>query len=389
MNEEKKTKEEISVERMLERFNAVNNSEKKSIFKMYLKNPVGSPRNVVTGLYYRGTNRFWLKLFGVSSTITENQLTALKDAKAKFNPKDEKFADSNFIIKKGKHKGEVDKVAQYKAIQIARRKAYKEYEEKTGTLLPKPRLFPVMKDGEQVIEDGKPKMCYRRYPVKFNKWEQCKDRETKELVFNEDGTPKMYWLTIWYDVFDLKDIENWKADEPIPEEVKFVDNIDAESAISAYITKEGVKLQHFNEDIISCYVPSLDEIRMSEKPRFVDEISYYSTLLHEIGHSTGASGRRNRVGVMKNKETTRSLDVYADEELRAQFFSMFAQEVLGIDGDFVNDSAYVDSWWIKKDPKKLLRACDQAYSDCEWFFKFSGIQINPSENTEETEEKVA
>jgi len=374
--------EQTKVDRMIEKFNAVNNGEKKSIFKMYLKNPVGSPYNVVTGLYYRGSNRFWLRLLGVSRTITENQLTALNDHKTKFNPKADEFSDDKFIIKKGKDKGKVDKKAQWKAISIARRKAYKKYEQETGTLLPKPKLFPVIKNGEQVYEDGKPKMCYHRYPVKFNKIEQSRDRETKELLFNDDGTPKMYWLNIWYDVFDLKDIENWNDNEPIPEEIKFVDNINAESAIRAYTDKEGVTIKHYNEDIVSCYVPPLDEIRMSNKERFVGEIAYYSTLLHEVGHSTGAKDRRNRIGVVKTKDSTRTLDVYAFEELRAQFFSMFAQEFFGIDGDFVNDAAYVDSWWISKDPKKLIRACDQAYSDCEWFFKFSNININPSEITD-------
>jgi len=363
--------ENASVQRMIDRFNEVNNSEKKSIFKMYLKNPVGDPMNVVTGVVYKGTNRLWLKLFGVGKTITENQLTALKDAKAKFNQKSEEFADENFVIKKGKDKGKVDRKAQWKAISIARRKAYKTYEEKTGELLPKPRLFEVKKNGEPVIEGGKPKMSYRRYPVKFSKWEQSKDRITHEPLFNEDGTPKMYWFTVWYDVFDVKDIENWKENEPIPEEVKFVDNFDAESAVSSYVAKEGVVIKHYNEDIVSCYVPSLDEIRMSNKDRFVNEVAYYSTLLHEIGHSTGAEKRKGRKGIVKTKDSTRSLEVYAEEELVAQFFSMFAQERLGIDGDFVNDSAYVDSWWISKDPKKLVRACDQAYSACEWFFGVS------------------
>src|SRR3990167_5145816 len=47
----------------------------------------------------------------------------------------------------------------------------------------------------------------------------------------------------------------------------------------------------------ACYVPVEDRVEMPESARFVNAPEYYSTLFHELAHSTGHEKRLNRNGI--------------------------------------------------------------------------------------------
>ena len=87
---------------------------------------------------------------------------------------------------------------------------------------------------------------------------------------------------------------------------------------------------------------------------------YYSTALHEIGHSTGHEKRLNR-----NLSTDRGSPDYAKEELRAEIASMFLEQDLGVEvkeKHIENNSAYIAAWKsaIKEDPNALFKAIANA-----------------------------
>ena len=69
------------------------------------------------------------------------------------------------------------------------------------------------------------------------------------------------------------------------------------------------------------YSPKTDEIHLPPKDDFVDMPEYYSTALHEIGHSTGHEKRLNR-----SLSSDHSSAEYAEEELRAEIASMFLED---------------------------------------------------------------
>ena len=48
----------------------------------------------------------------------------------------------------------------------------------------------------------------------------------------------------------------------------------------------------------ACYIPSLDRIQIPARESFTSAPEYYSTLFHELVHSTGAASRLGRKGVM-------------------------------------------------------------------------------------------
>ena len=108
------------------------------------------------------------------------------------------------------------------------------------------------------------------------------------------------------------------------------------------------------------YRLSADEIHIPEKPMFLDMNEFYSTVLHEMGHSTGHESRLNRD--LSGKFGTED---YAIEELRAEIASLFLEQDLEIqvsEKHIENNSRYIKSWHdrISEDPNILFTAIADA-----------------------------
>lgn len=114
------------------------------------------------------------------------------------------------------------------------------------------------------------------------------------------------------------------------------------------------------------YRPSTDEIHLPERNDFVDMPEFYSTAMHEVGHSTGHQTRLNR-----DLSGGFGSDKYAEEELRAEIASMFIEQDLEIETSekhIENNSAYIQAWHdkIKEDPNILFRAIADAEKICKF-----------------------
>ncbi len=108
------------------------------------------------------------------------------------------------------------------------------------------------------------------------------------------------------------------------------------------------------------YNEKTDKIYSPRKEQFVNLPEYYSTVLHELGHSTGHEKRLNR-----DLSGKRGSPEYAVEELRAEIASMFIEQDLGVEcgeNHIQNNSAYIQSWHskIKEDPNILFKAIADA-----------------------------
>lgn len=109
------------------------------------------------------------------------------------------------------------------------------------------------------------------------------------------------------------------------------------------------------------YSPSADKIVVPMKSQFKrdNEDSYYrngqefySTLLHEMVHSTGTEKRLNR-----NTGKRFGDELYAKEELVAELGAARIGQELGFDKRILdNNAAYLDGWIssLKKEPKYVL-----------------------------------
>lgn len=105
------------------------------------------------------------------------------------------------------------------------------------------------------------------------------------------------------------------------------------------------------------YRPLTDEIVMPMADQFFTEADYWSTLLHELVHSTGHVKRLNRKGITSSSRKFGD-PVYAFEELIAEMGSAFLCAQLGVFGE-VRHESYVEGWLqaLKSDKKALFRAC--------------------------------
>ncbi len=102
-----------------------------------------------------------------------------------------------------------------------------------------------------------------------------------------------------------------------------------------------------------------DYIGMPSKEKFISMESFYSTLFHELVHSTGHETRLNRkmVGKYENKE------IYSKEELIAEIGASFLNDIAEIRNvNFDNSVAYINSWLkaLKNDKRLIVMASNQA-----------------------------
>jgi len=105
-----------------------------------------------------------------------------------------------------------------------------------------------------------------------------------------------------------------------------------------------------------------DKIQMPNKIDFNSSEEYYSTLIHEIAHSTGHKSRLNR-------ETMQNFDgfgnhEYSKEELVAEMTTSYVTGIAGMDisKTFNNSVSYIQGWLkkLKNDSKFIFWAAKQS-----------------------------
>jgi antirestriction protein ArdC len=101
----------------------------------------------------------------------------------------------------------------------------------------------------------------------------------------------------------------------------------------------------------ACYIPSQDKIKIPALNRFNSPEEYYSTLFHELVHSTGHETRLDR-----DLKTLFGSESYSKEELIAEFGAAYLCGNCQIENKTINNSAaYIKGWLSKlKDDRKLL-----------------------------------
>lgn len=160
--------------------------------------------------------------------------------------------------------------------------------------------------------------------------------------------------------------------EPL-ETIRYVENI-----INAMAKNRKLpKITYETNDKCS-YNPKSDTIRLiDDTGRFISSGEYYSTLFHEITHSTGHPSRLNR-----NVGTVFERQKYAFEELVAEIGSILLCDTLNITYRRANSLAYIRSWIdalrkveTKGEDEKwyLVKAYEQAAAAVEYLLE--GIDL--------------
>lgn len=177
--------------------------------------------------------------------------------------------------------------------------------------------------------------------------------------YDEEGeeTGEEFMIMKYYRVFNIEQCEN------LPME-KF--KINGKEFKNEKLKEPEEIVKRYNPKIeigtSAKYLREADTIVMPKIEHFTNSGQYYSTLFHEMVHSTGSEKRLKR----KKGNDFRSKD-YAYEELIAELGSLFLSKMTNLD-NLKNSSAYINSWIKRLDnnEKNILNASSQAWKACEY-----------------------
>jgi antirestriction protein ArdC len=114
------------------------------------------------------------------------------------------------------------------------------------------------------------------------------------------------------------------------------------------------------------YRPSEDTVQIPPQPAFFDQINYYRTLFHELGHWTGHPRRLDRdlTGSFGSK-------AYANEELIAEITGAFVCAALSIQPT-VRHADYLGHWLgvLREDNRAIFRAAGKASKAADFLLAF-------------------
>jgi antirestriction protein ArdC len=135
------------------------------------------------------------------------------------------------------------------------------------------------------------------------------------------------------------------------------------------------------------YRPSTDSVGMPSRDLFNSSEEYYSTLFHELTHSTGHASRVGRDGI--EQLNSFGSESYSKEELVAELGAAMLCGVTGISPATIpNSAAYLKAWIdrLRGDSKLLVSAASQAQKAADYIRNTSAKSEEiTSEVSEESE----
>lgn len=179
---------------------------------------------------------------------------------------------------------------------------------------------------------------------------------------NENGEKviKQIPLLRHYNVFHISQVDGVEPKEQL--KISNLEPIEeAEKIKTDYMNREHLKIfEKVTNDAF--YLPIQDYIQVPCKEQYQDIEEFYSTLFHEMIHSTGHKSRLNRPdmqGIVRHGS-----EKYSKEELTAELGSAMIINILGIETEksFKNSSGYIQDWLqvLKNDNKFIVSASSRA-----------------------------
>lgn len=173
-------------------------------------------------------------------------------------------------------------------------------------------------------------------------WKPVRPKDADE----EDDTVRPYILLRDYVVFNaeqadgLPELEHDDEREHTPIQA-------AEAIVEGYETRPPI---HYGKNQ-AAYSPLLDCVYMPDAETFESEEAFYSTLFHELTHSTGHESRLKRI-----EPAIFGSDPYAREELVAEMGAAMLAGIAGLETHNGEQSAAYIAGWLKalKNDKKLV-----------------------------------
>ncbi len=229
-----------------------------------------------------------------------------------------------------------------------------------------------VKKGEKSTEVIFWKKWQKVYVVKKEEDDMEDDEDDDELEDVDTlSFSRVSWFLKSYRVFNVAQVEwdgydytkDLKAEGTLPVDEDALKDIDSAQEFLTKNYKGGAPVVSYGDDTTNCYSPMVDRICMCQKATFRSVEVFFSTLAHELGHSTGASGRLNR------KQSGRfGSDPYAKEELVAETTALMCCASVGILSTYDNSIAYLKSWLghVKENSDSIVWAFKEAQKATSW-----------------------
>ena len=186
-----------------------------------------------------------------------------------------------------------------------------------------------------------------------------KIQQIEEENGDDEKIIKQLPLLRYYNVFHISQIEGVEPKSIDLNELQPIE--EAERLKTEYMQREHIKILEKVTDK-AFYSPSLDYIQVPCKEQYQNIEEFYSTLFHEMTHSTGHKVRLDREDVKDCMYF--GSENYSKEELCAELGSAFLINKLGIASSksFTNSTAYIQSWLrvLKNDKKFIISASSRA-----------------------------
>ena len=194
-------------------------------------------------------------------------------------------------------------------------------------------------------------------------WSPVKKTEIKD---DGEEVEKVRFILRYYRVFNLNDCEGVEKKYLNADDTRFIHETvrEAEEVIEGY-SKANPGLTILRTGICgqASYSPSDDVVKVPAKEQFKAIEEYYSTLFHELTHSTG---HWTRLGRFKESGSVAAFggEDYGKEELVAELGAAALCGKCGVESNdsFRNSAAYLDGWRkaIKGDPNLIVAAAGKA-----------------------------
>jgi len=232
--------------------------------------------------------------------------------------------------------------------------------------------------GGRVKEDQR----YKYSPVVFF---MKKTKTIEEKVRDENGietlqdVARAFWIARYYNVYNTDQCEG--LEDKVPElKLETYDNkpLDTCEKIVSEMP-QSPEIKHGGSKAV--YYIDSDRIEIPEQNRFPKIEEYYSTLFHEMVHSTGHESRLSRGGITEAHAF--GDPVYSKEELVAEMGAVFLCAEAGIENRTIDNSAsYINARKkkLKDDKKCVVFAGSQAQKACEFILNRQ-YNDQPDENT--------
>ena len=209
-------------------------------------------------------------------------------------------------------------------------------------------------------ETGTQIVFYKQFAGKKDGAEPAEEQPTSSQPEEGNSSKRSPYMLTSYTVFNVEQCDGLKLPELLAagEPDIVAEDAACEALVKAWHGKPAIERLSPTE-YRACYRPLTDTVHMPARHRFIEPSLYYSTLFHELVHSTGHESRLKRTFGAAFGD-----DLYSREELIAETGAAFLCAIAGIANTHSerNTTAYLQSWIgkLQADNRLVLQAAAAA-----------------------------